>query len=370
MATKKSNTKILSKEIDKARSEIKTDGYPISIGEWLSIYEKSEMDIHPEFQRYFRWSPKQKSSLIESLLLGIPIPPIFVAQRKDGIWDIVDGLQRLSTIFEFVGILKGEDGNPIPPLVLESTKYLPSLEGTTWDQSNSLDMAHKLAIKRSKIDVSIIQKESDENIKYELFQRLNTGGSVLSNQELRNSILVMLNRDFFNWLQSLSQDQNFLECVGLSDRLIEERYDLELVLRFLCFRRTPEDGLKRIGDLSDYLTARTEEFARDKKFNRKIEEDAFRQTFAILNAALGTDAFRRYDNTKGKFLGGFSVSAFEAAAIGIAYNISTFKKKPQSIVSAVQNLWSNQEFSKYSKSGFNAESRLVRIIPLGRKLFK
>jgi hypothetical protein len=91
----------LQEEIDKSRAIIRTDGYSMSIGEWISLYERSEIDIHPEFQRFFRWSPKQKSRLIESILLGIPIPQIFVAQREDGVWDVVDGLQRLSTIYQF-----------------------------------------------------------------------------------------------------------------------------------------------------------------------------------------------------------------------------------------------------------------------------
>jgi hypothetical protein len=95
----------------------------------MSIYEKHEVDIHPEFQRFFRWSLRQKSRLIESLLLGIPIPQIFVAQRPDGVWDVVDGLQRLSTIFQLAGILLGEHGETLEPLPLEGTTYLPSLQG-------------------------------------------------------------------------------------------------------------------------------------------------------------------------------------------------------------------------------------------------
>ncbi|HEV3200590.1 MAG TPA: DUF262 domain-containing protein, partial [Bryobacteraceae bacterium] len=110
----------LQEEIDKTRAEIRTDGYSVSIGEWISIYEKAELDIHPEFQRFFRWSTRQKSRLIESILLGIPVPQIFVAQRPDGVWDVVDGLQRLSTIYQFVGILKDEDGKVQDPLTLES----------------------------------------------------------------------------------------------------------------------------------------------------------------------------------------------------------------------------------------------------------
>src|SRR5258706_4800186 len=111
----------LQEEIDKQRKEIRTDEYPMSIGELISLYSSKEIDIHPEFQRFFRWSEFQKSRLIESIFLTIPVPPIFVAQRKDGIWDVVDGLQRLSTIFELAGILRDEKDNLLPPFVLEKT---------------------------------------------------------------------------------------------------------------------------------------------------------------------------------------------------------------------------------------------------------
>ncbi|MFT3886322.1 MAG: DUF262 domain-containing protein [Flavobacteriales bacterium] len=134
----------LQKEIDKARGDIRTDGYSMSIGEWASMYEKGELDIHPEFQRFFRWTNIQKSRLIESILLGIPIPQIFVSQRKDGIWDVVDGLQRLSTIFQLLGILKGENGAIESPLTLEGTSYLPKLHGFSWDGAKSLSMPQKL----------------------------------------------------------------------------------------------------------------------------------------------------------------------------------------------------------------------------------
>src|SRR5215204_5137795 len=100
----------LQERIENRRKEIRTDGYPVSIGEWISLYENRELDIHPEFQRVFRWTDAQKTSLIESILLGIPIPSVFVSQRADGVWDVVDGLQRLSTIFQFMGIFKDENG--------------------------------------------------------------------------------------------------------------------------------------------------------------------------------------------------------------------------------------------------------------------
>jgi uncharacterized protein with ParB-like and HNH nuclease domain len=205
------------------------------------------------FNASFVGHPVKKSRLIESILLGIPIPPIFVAQRPDGVWDVVDGVQRLSTIYQFVGVLKDEEGQLLEPLTLESTKYLPSQVGRRWaddaQPDQSLTSAQRLLIKRAKIDVSIILKESDESAKYELFQRLNTGGSQLSDQEVRNSILVMLNKDFYRWIKELANEESFVNCVGLSERAVVEQYDMELVLRFLTLRTLPVDALANIGDL-------------------------------------------------------------------------------------------------------------------------
>jgi len=115
----------IQQEIDARRAEIRTSGYTMSIGELISLYERKEIDLHPQFQRFFHWDIWQKSRLVESLLLGIPIPAMFVFQRDDGVWDVVDGLQRLSTIFQFVGILRKEDNTLEPPLILEETEYLP-----------------------------------------------------------------------------------------------------------------------------------------------------------------------------------------------------------------------------------------------------
>ncbi len=111
----------LREEIEDRRRAINTDAYAMSIGELINLYRDDELDIHPEFQRFFRWSDEQKSRLIESLLLGIPIPSIFIQQRQDGVWDVIDGLQRLSTIFQLVGILKNEEGGIVDPLILRGT---------------------------------------------------------------------------------------------------------------------------------------------------------------------------------------------------------------------------------------------------------
>lgn len=367
----------LYEEIDARRAEIRSDGYPMSIGELINLYRDGELDIHPEFQRFYRWSDEQKSRLIESILLGIPIPSIFVSQREDGVWDVIDGLQRLSTIFQLVGQLKDEEGNRVSPLVLKKTKYLPSLEGRVWaddDPSVSIGSANQLIIRRSKIDIKIILRESSESSKYELFQRLNTGGSQLSDQELRNAILIMVNPGAFRWIEELAKDENFQACIALSDRLMSEQYDLELVTRFVVFRSLEEDQFKSIGDIGEFLTDRIVDLAQSESFEqtKMIEGDAFKRTFSHLSTSLGDRSFRKYDIKKGHHLGGFSISAFEPIALGLGYNYETYNGAADSskIEETSKRLWNNEDFLKRSGTGVRASTRIPSNIPLGRQLFR
>ena len=369
----------LQDEIDKTRQEIRTDSYSMSIGEWISLYERSEIDIHPDFQRFFRWSDHQKSTFIESILLGIPIPPIFVSQREDGVWDVVDGVQRLSTIYEFVGLLKkyksdkDEAENNSQPVALQQTTYLASLEGKKWDdpndKDNSFTQTQRLLIKRSKIAVNIVETESDEMIKYELFQRLKTGGLAATPQEVRNCILLMLNKDLYQLMRSLADYESFKKCTALSDRLYEEQYDMELVLRFLLLFDQDELSLhKSGGDVSVFLKDKMCEMAVHKKLDYQHIETAFNTTFDLLNETTGDDSFKRYKSEQDRFLGGFLLSAYEVVALGIGYN---YKNLPQTnqISDRIKGIWSHPTYQKWSGVGVNAARRLPYLIPLGREVF-
>src|SRR5258706_16231751 len=97
---------VLEQEVIETRNSLSTDRLDMSFGEIMSMYERGEIIIDPEFQRLFRWTDYQKTRFMESLLLGIPIPPIFVAEDQNGRWELVDGLQRLSTVLSFFGMLK------------------------------------------------------------------------------------------------------------------------------------------------------------------------------------------------------------------------------------------------------------------------
>ena len=352
----------LNQEIKKHRAHIRSDGYAMSVGELISMYDGKEIDVRPQFQRFFRWTESQKSRLIESLLLGIPIPSIFVSQREDGVWDVIDGQQRLSTIFQFVGILRGEDGNRRDPLKLTATRYLKALDGKVWKSENSstIGQDNQLLIKRSKIDVKIILRESSEETKYELFQRLNTGGSQLSEQEIRNVIIIMLDPRFYEWMEQLARDEHFIACTSLSDRALSQRYDLELVMRFIALGSLKDSDL-RIRDLGDFLDEEAQRVAESSDFNRQEEARVFQTTFSELASKYGDDIFRRFDQTKARHLGGFLISAFEAFAISLGSHVrqrSNVSLDEPRFRQIVKDTWSDQKFLTAIGSGIPAGSRI------------
>jgi hypothetical protein len=364
----------LQSEIDQKRQEITSDRYSMSIGEWISLYQQGEIEIHPEFRRFFRWSDYQKTKLIESILLGIPMPSIFVSQQEDGIWDVVDGLQRLSTIYEFVGILKDEEGKRLPPLVLQKTKYLPSLAGKLWEDeehpegsTKGFSPIQRLLIKRAKIDVNILLKESQSFSKYELFQRLNTGGSISTPQELRNCILMSLNSNLYRWIKQLSTNENFQLCISLNEKSIDEQYDIEILCKFLIFRISDESNMREIIDLDTFLTEKIQELANNPIFNYEEEEAAFEKTFQLLADCLASDSFRKYDIAKQKFIGGFLLASFEAIALGIGYNYQHYNATCLQIRNKIIEIWSNPDFTSALRN--STRTRLPKLISLGRKLF-
>mgnify|MGYP003582939041 CR=1 FL=1 len=353
----------LLEEIEKKRTSFKTESYAMSIGELVNLYENNEIIIRPEYQRLFRWTHGQKVKLIESIILGIPIPSVFVYQDDQGVWELVDGLQRVSTILQLFGVLKDEE-----PLILEGTKYIPSLEGYRWEEGSDRELPAglKLSIKRAKINLTIILSESDERAKFEVFQRLNTGGSNASNQEVRNNVMLMINRDRFLWFEGLSKNSNFLETLSLSDRLYDEQYHMELLLRFISLTQYNYNNKKDVGDFLDDIN---EDILNSDTFNFDRVKQNFETTFETLNRILGEKSFKKFSGNdfKGKFL----ESAFEAIAVGLACNISSYSlpEDDEIIKTKIQRLYNESTYNQTSGSGSNAKTRIPKLVPFTKTYF-
>ena len=365
----------LMAQVQAARKTIVTDGYEMSIGEIINLYKDNELRIDPEFQRLFRWNDEQKTRFIESLILGIPIPPIFVHQDDTGIWELIDGLQRVSTILQLTGDLKGERAQKLGPLVLNGTRFLPGLDGRRWQESSTkardgIGRTLQIEIKRARIRIEILKSESDASAKFELFQRLNTGGAILTPQEVRNCIAVSLNRQFHQWLVERSNEYDFKHTTCQTDTALKSQAGVELALRFFAFRNAPyKPGM----DVHEYLDQALWKMATGRKFDAKAETEVFTKTFRFLKDALDDKAFKRWDGTE--FVGKFLFSIYEVMAIGVSHNLAAIealdqKHRNEFIRRVATTLAENPIFKQYSGAGVRGTTRLSRLLSIGPKLLR
>lgn len=363
----------LLEEVQAARKQVVTDGYEMSLGELINLYRNEELKIDPVFQRLFRWQDERKTRFIESILLGIPFPPIFVFQNENGVWELVDGLQRLSTLFQLTGDLKGERAQELGPLTLNGTQFLPSLDNKRWNEStegagDGIGSVLQIEIKRARVRVEILKSESDPTAKFELFQRLNTGGASLTEQEVRNSIAVSVNPEFYRWLVELSAGEQFKRTTAQTEAAIESQAGVELVLRFLAFRSIPyQPGL----DVHEYLDSALMQMATNQGYDKNAEGEAFRETFQYLDEALGDRAFKRWNGNA--FTGKFLMSVFEVLATGVSGSLNQLRAmtpvaRNEFIAGTARQLWANEIFIANSGAGIRGTTRLARLLPIAVQL--
>jgi hypothetical protein len=151
---------------------------------FIHVLIKHLIRRNSEYQRRFHWTDIQKARFIESILLGFPMSAIFVVENAEGLWELVDGMQRLATVFEFMGVLKNLDGQPMPPFKLsfaDQNTQLPLLEGFAFAE---LSVWTRLSIQRATCRVEIIRTSNNQSLKYEkVFARLNPGCKTFESQQ-------------------------------------------------------------------------------------------------------------------------------------------------------------------------------------------
>jgi len=362
---------LLKKEIELASRRVSTDSYPVSIGEIVSIYNAGELNIHPEFQRTFRWDDDQKARLIESIFLGIPIPPIFVFQNDKGHWEVVDGLQRLSTIFEFMGVLKNEDDTTKPFLVLKATHFLPSLDGVQWESENPEKALHddlRTTFKRKKLHFNILTPGSDENTKYDLFDRLNSGGSQLTEQEIRNCLIIMINRTLFTLISDLSRLDSFTSCLPLSQDAIDTQTDKEFVVRYFVARHINVAAIDTGANIRLLLTDRVKNLASNAAIDWEDEKTIFERTFTLLAKTVGENVFRKWNGNR--YSGPILSAAFESIVFGLSSNIAYWETNSGDLEARIKSIYDHPDYLAATGRGIRATDRFKRLTTLSLELFR
>lgn len=307
-------SRVLDDEIDSRRTDIRTDKLDMTFGEFANMYEAEELVVAPDYQRLFRWNISQKSRFIESILLGIPTPALFVAETEDGVWELVDGLQRLSTVLEFFGVLRDADGQRIEASTLTAQKssVLPSLEGAKFQ---NLSLRSKLSIRRAGCRVEVVKVGSGRRMKYDLFERLNTGGTQLKDQEIRNCIFRAEAPELMAYFDHLAGLQVFQEYLGLSDNQQKALYDRGLVLRFFALKNDLDEFRH---DVEPFITEFVHKVVDGElEFDMDSERDIFVRTMTTIGEALKDEAWRHANERSHVF----SVYVFEALTLSVARNI-------------------------------------------------
>ena len=336
----------LEEALQNARNSLTADRLDMSFGELMNMYQADELVIDPAFQRYFRWDQYQRTRFIESLLLGIPIPSIFVAEDDHGRWEIVDGLQRISTMLSFFGSLKGDSASENNWKMCEGD-LIPELNDL---RRQDLPLKFQLNLKRSAVRIEVIKWDSNYDMRYELFNRLNTGGAPLTDQEIRNCIFRGTGNELSEELRELSSNPILLKLVRPTERQRSQLYLDELVLRFyaLLWDVAPN---KNLGEhLTEYMRAASRDhslYAGNKK--------RFVKTLKVLDSI---DDERVFDGKNHAF----SPSKYDGIMIGLAKNLAALRKKPEEVRKRIDALVDDPEFMNATGVASNYKRRVqIRV---------
>ncbi len=329
-----------------------------SIRQIYDMIKDKDLDLAPDFQRNLVWNRIGRSRLIESILLRIPLPMFYFSQDEEGVFYVVDGLQRLSAI-------RGYMDNEYS---LRGLEYLNSCEGKFFSKDSSkLDKLEDKYIRRintTQISVNIIDSQSPTKVKYDIFRRLNTGGKPLNAQELRNCIA---SRETRKLLKDMIALPSFVEAVGeISDTRMGAQ---ELALRFILFKNYYDvGGLKGIENYSDHMDEELDECIEKLRLCSEEKRNEYISSFdiAMQNAhyLFGEHAFRKVlirtseDNRKAPV----NKALFTSFSVLLpSYSPSVVHSVKQGMLLSIltEQLLSDIEYLKYISYGTNGWKNIV-----------
>ena len=269
---------------DPKKINIRNDRWSIShmfelINKW------DEVDLSPDFQRNFVWDKKRRSQLIESLMLGIPVPAFYLSETLEGRYQVVDGVQRLTTIRDFLD----------NKFSLRGLEYLKEQEKKFFKEEGKkkgIDREFVRRIQLTQINVNIIEAKSPNKVKFDVFRRVNTGGKPLNSQEIRNCLAEKRVRALIN---DLAKSKEFIQATDGSVRTTRMQAQ-ELVLRFIAFYqsqivKSPEWNYT--GNMRTFLDESIDLLNQDKSVSFDKLTTVFLESMKICQHLFGEYCFRK-----------------------------------------------------------------------------
>lgn len=360
-------------QIDEKRDEVVTDSYTISWREIINLYKENEIIISPDYQRLYRWDNSRQSQFIESLLLNIPTPTLFFYIDTDGKQEVIDGLQRVSTIIRFFSedifskeaIDKAKKESSINdvmnPTCLNDAPIITEINGWT---AKELPEKVTRTIKNSRVNVVILEQETKPETKYNVFKRLNRSGVRLSDQEIRNCMARLAGNNFADRLRKMAEIDGIIEALGISEEGKKSQGVEEALLRVMASLKYSDKFTHGVSDfLDEFMFYAAKEDIIDINFELKIK-----RTFDLINLAnLSGKAFKfRKDGVTG---GAFSTNLLDIVAVGIFKNVDNLT--PAEVERRFYDLMDNKndELRACTGAGSNTKLKLEKRISLGEMVF-
>jgi hypothetical protein len=328
---------------EKKQRELVTSVVDYNLNTLADLVNSNDIDVSPKYQRRFRWDEERQSKLIESFLMNVPVPPIFLNEDSYGQYSVIDGKQRLTAITDF---FKGK-------LRLKGLEIFSDINGFTFDElPRKLQVVMKT---RPTIRAIIILRQSDEDVKFEVFQRLNTGGVSLNAQEIRNSTFPGPLNDL---ILELSENKLFHQLLNIKVRktstIHQEMRDAELVLRYLSFNNNWDSirgGMKRQMDHYMASNQRT-----DKAQIVKLKTD-FLKTLEAVSATFEENAFQRWIPEKGAWKKQVLASLYDAQMFALrGKEPDLLRQHRTEITEGFKLLFENTEFRSSIDAATNTPS--------------
>lgn len=340
----------LEEQLAIERRKVDVGAVSFSVREIVRMFEEAELSIAPSYQRKYRWPKAVASTFIESLFLGLPVPPIFVATNDNFQWEVVDGLQRISTLIMFISQTP-EHLDKIgreSALKLEGLTKLTQLNGVAFAD---MPVSLQRYFGRQPLQLVSLTDKSDKSVRFDLFERLNSGAISLTPQEVRSAVY---RGRFIEFVEELSTYPSFNSLLKLQEANQHDGTAAEQVVKYFAYKN---DRANFAGAVSRFLNDYTDAAA--KSFDYANERRIFENTFDALSSFLAGGRFLRTNTNVTPLV------QFEACSVALGELIESEKAYDEP-----PGDWINdEELVSASTGGTNTRAMLKRRIDRAKALF-
>jgi len=335
----------IENQINELKKEVSYDTRDFTIElivkKYKDKFESDENEIYvPEYQRDFIWDETRQSKMIESIMLGLPIPSIFIAETKDGRFEIVDGSQRIRTLSAYI----------YDELEIQGLKKITNLNKTKF---STLDASRQRKFKNTALSIIVLAESSSEEMKNDLFERINKGADLLRNMEARKGIYQGGFTDFI--YKECAENNKFKELIILSKAVKNRQEYEELILRFFALI----DNYPKYSNFARGVGKTLDDYMKDKNFEFSDKQKSeFKMFFEQMVDFVSENFKFGFSKNEGAET---SRMIFEAISVGVHFALKKNKELQLKNKIDIRYWLNNNEFRQHTSGKYRTHSALALL---------